>query len=180
MVHQIHVPLPLALQRRRGQCGHPLTGHGCEYAHRVFSAIQAAHFGAADRASLCRWPNDTTAPVIDASYRQFLAAMESHLSNQKFMLGNRPGAGDFALRRSANAAGRVRSHSRAIAHEVSPRTVAQADQIEDQSGLEPTRQDWTDLEEQPESLRESLKLMSMHPHNWPMHGPLSRAKDLGG
>ena len=26
--------------------------------------------------------NDTTAPVIDASYRRFLAAMESHLAQQ--------------------------------------------------------------------------------------------------
>jgi glutathione S-transferase len=34
--------------------------------------------------------NDTTAPVIDASYRRFLAAMENHLGNQKYMLGNRP------------------------------------------------------------------------------------------
>ena len=32
--------------------------------------------------------NDITAPVIDASYRRFLVAMESHLSNQKFMLGS--------------------------------------------------------------------------------------------
>lgn len=28
--------------------------------------------------------NDTTAPVIDASYRLFLAAMENHLANQKY------------------------------------------------------------------------------------------------
>ena len=41
--------------------------------------------------------NDTTAPVIDASYRRFLAAMENHLANQKYMLGKRPAAGDFGL-----------------------------------------------------------------------------------
>ena len=100
--------------------------------------------------------NDTTAPVIDASYRRFLAAMESHLSNQKFMLGNRPGAGDFGLHGQLTQLVGFDPTSRAIAHEVSPRTVAWVDQIEDQSGLEPTRQDWTDLEEQPESLRELL------------------------
>jgi hypothetical protein len=97
--------------------------------------------------------NDTTAPVIDASYRRFLAAMESHLSHQKFMLGNRPGAGDFGLHGQLTQLVGFDPTSRAIAHEVSPRTVAWVDQIEDQSGLEPTRQDWTDLEEQPESLR---------------------------
>ena len=98
--------------------------------------------------------NDTTAPVIDASYRRFLAAMESHLSNQKFMLGNRPGAGDFGLHGQLTQLVGFDPTSRAIAHEVSPRTVAWVDQIEDQSGLEPTGQDWTDLEEQPQSLRE--------------------------
>ncbi len=41
--------------------------------------------------------NDTTAPVIDASYRRFLGAMEAHLANQPYMLGNHPGAGDFGL-----------------------------------------------------------------------------------
>ncbi len=100
--------------------------------------------------------NDTTAPVIDASYRRFLAAMESHLSNQKFMLGSRPGAGDFGLHGQLTQLVGFDPTSRAIAHEVSPRTVAWVDQIEDQSGLEPTRQDWTALEEQPESLRELL------------------------
>ena len=41
--------------------------------------------------------NEETAPIIDASYRRFLAAMEAHLANQPFMLGRRPGAGDFGL-----------------------------------------------------------------------------------
>jgi hypothetical protein len=100
--------------------------------------------------------NDTTAPVIDASYRRFLAAMESHLSNQKFMLGNRPGAGDFGLHGQLTQLVGFDPTSRAIAHEVSPRTVAWVDQIHDQSGLEPTPQDWTDLEDQPESLRDLL------------------------
>ena len=100
--------------------------------------------------------NDTTAPVIDASYRRFLSAMEAHLGNQKFMLGNRPGAGDFGLHGQLTQLVGFDPTSRAIAHEVSPRTVAWVDQIEDQSGLEPKEQDWTDLKEQPESLKALL------------------------
>lgn len=100
--------------------------------------------------------NDTTAPVIDASYRRFLAAMESHLSNQKFMLGNRPGAGDFGLHGQLTQLVGFDPTSRAIAHELSPRTVAWVDQVHDLSAIEPSRQDWTDLEAQPESLRELL------------------------
>ena len=38
-----------------------------------------------------------TGPVIEASYRRFLAAFEAHLTPQPFLLGQRPGACDFAV-----------------------------------------------------------------------------------
>ena len=101
--------------------------------------------------------NDTTAPVIDASYRRFLAAMETHLANQKFMLGGRPGAGDFGLYGQLTQLVGFDPTPRAIAHEVSPRTVAWVDQMADQGGLEPGEQDWLPIEEQPESLRGLLQ-----------------------
>ena len=97
--------------------------------------------------------NDTTAPVIDASYRRFLAAMEDHLGNQKFMLGKRPAAGDFGLYGQLTQLVGFDPTPREIAHEVSPRTVAWVDHMCDQSGLEPGEQDWVSPEEQPESLR---------------------------
>ncbi len=97
--------------------------------------------------------NDTTAPVIDASYRRFLAAMEAHLANQKFILGNRPAAGDFGLYGQLTQLVGFDPTPRAIAHEVSPRTVAWVDHMDDQGGHEPTEQDWTALEDQPASLR---------------------------
>jgi len=100
--------------------------------------------------------NDTTAPVIDASYRRFLAAMESHLASQKFMLGNRPGAGDFGLYGQLTQLVGFDPTPRRIAHEISPRTVAWVDKMRDHSGLEPRDGDWVDLEEQPESLGELL------------------------
>jgi len=97
--------------------------------------------------------NDTTAPVIDASYRRFLAAMENHLANQKFMLGSRPGAGDFGLYGQLTQLVGFDPTPRQIAHEVSPRTVAWVDHMCDQSGLEPAEEGWTSLDEQPDSLR---------------------------
>lgn len=97
--------------------------------------------------------NDTTAPVIDASYRRFLTAMENHLAHQKFMLGGRPGAGDFGLHGQLTQLVGFDPTPRAIAHEVSPRTVAWVDLMEDQSGLEPEDSDWIALEDQPDSLR---------------------------
>ena len=67
--------------------------------------------------------NEETAPIIDASYRRFLAAMESHLANQPFMLGQRPGAGDFGLFGLLSQLVGFDPTSREIAHKVSPRTV---------------------------------------------------------
>lgn len=97
--------------------------------------------------------NDTTAPVIDASYRRFLAAMEAHLEQQKFMLGHRPGAGDFGLYGQLTQLVGFDPTPRAIAHEVSPRTVAWVDQMADQGGIEPQSEDWLPLDSQPETLR---------------------------
>jgi glutathione S-transferase len=101
--------------------------------------------------------NDTTAPVIDASYRRFLAAMEAHLAKQKFILGKRPGAGDFGLYGQLTQLVGFDPTPRGIAHEVSPRTVAWVDQMADQGGLEPGEADWLSVEEQPESLRGLLQ-----------------------
>ncbi|MBK6737545.1 MAG: glutathione S-transferase family protein [Haliea sp.] len=100
--------------------------------------------------------NDTTAPVIDASFRRFLAAMEAHLATQPCMLGKRPGAGDFALHGQLTQLVGFDPTPRAIAHAVSPRTVAWVDRMEDQCGLEPQESDWTPLEDMPHSLKDLL------------------------
>jgi glutathione S-transferase len=100
--------------------------------------------------------NDLTAPVIDASYRRYLAAMEAHLSLQPFMLGRRPGAGDFAMFGQLTQLVGFDPTSRAIAHEVSPRTVAWVDRMEDECGLEPQDSDWARLEDIPTTLQALL------------------------
>lgn len=80
--------------------------------------------------------NDTTAPVIDASYRRFLAAMDSLLEEQPFLLGQRPGAGDFSIYGQLTQLVGFDPTPRAIAHEVSSRTVAWTSCMEDHSGLD--------------------------------------------
>ena len=97
--------------------------------------------------------NDTTAPVIDASFERFLAAMEAHLSTQHFMLGARPAAGDFGLFGQLTQLVGFDPTPRAISHRLSPRTVAWVDSTRDLSGLEPQTSDWTSLEDQPDTLK---------------------------
>ena len=101
--------------------------------------------------------NEETAPIIDASYRRFLAAMEAHLANQPFMLGRRPGAGDFGLFGQLSQLVGFDPTSREIAHAVSPRTVGWVDRMPDGSGLMPEDSDWVAIEDQPESLRGLLE-----------------------
>ena len=97
--------------------------------------------------------NDTTAPVIDASFERFLAAMEAHLSTQHFMLGARPAAGDFGLFGQLTQLVGFDPTPRAISHRLSPRTVAWVDSTRDLSGLESQTSDWTPLEDQPDTLK---------------------------
>ena len=97
--------------------------------------------------------NDTTAPIIDASYRRFLKAMEAHLAQQPYLLGSRPGAADFALYGQLTQLVGFDPTPREIAHRVSPRTVAWVGQLADLSGHEPTDQQWLTVEQQSQTLR---------------------------
>ena len=96
--------------------------------------------------------NDVTAPVIDASYKRFLCVMEAHLSQQAYLMGSRPGASDFALYGQLTQLVGFDPTSRAIAHSLSPRSVAYTGLMEDQTGLEPQASDWNTAETAPNTL----------------------------
>ncbi len=100
--------------------------------------------------------NDTTAPIIDASYRRLLSLLEEHLKSQPFLLGDKPGSGDFALFGQFSQLIGFDPTPRAIAHKVSPRTIAWVSTLEDQSGLESEEKTWTSLESAPATLKNIL------------------------
>ena len=83
--------------------------------------------------------------------------MESLLEERPFLLGGRPGAGDFALFGQLTQLVGFDPTPRAISHEVSPRTVAWVDRMEDLSGLEPTADDWAAPATCPTGLRSILE-----------------------
>jgi glutathione S-transferase len=97
--------------------------------------------------------NDDTAPLIDASYRRLLQALEAHFAEQPFLLGSRPGAGDFALFGQFSQLVGCDPTSRAIAHQLSMRTVGWMGLTEDLSGLDPQADDWRAPEKLPDSLK---------------------------
>ncbi len=101
--------------------------------------------------------NDETAPLIDTSYERLLGALESHLALQPYLMGNRPGASDFALFGQLTQLIGFDPTPRAISHRLSPRAVAYTTVMEDQTGINPCANDWNTTETAPDSLKAILK-----------------------
>tara|TARA_Y100001936_G_C16058689_1_gene662787 strand:+ start:12 stop:1076 length:1065 start_codon:yes stop_codon:yes gene_type:complete len=101
--------------------------------------------------------NDTTAPIIENSYKRFLKIMETHFSNLPFLFGYRPSSADFAIYGQLTQLIGLDPTSRAIAHEISLRTVAWINSMEDLSGIDPDRSPWKKLESLPESMKSLLR-----------------------
>jgi len=100
--------------------------------------------------------NPTTAPTIEASYRRLLARLDAHLTEHRFVFGNRPAASDFALYGQLTQLAGFDPTPQALALEVAPRVVAWVDLVEDLSGLEPQASDWLPAGELPPTLRALL------------------------
>ncbi|HZC15852.1 MAG TPA: glutathione S-transferase N-terminal domain-containing protein [Caulobacteraceae bacterium] len=101
--------------------------------------------------------NATTAPVIEASYRRFLAAFEAHLTRHPFILGERPGACDFAVFGQLTQLAQFDPTPAALALAVAPRVLAWVSLMEDQSGLEPAADGWQAIDPLPETLMALLR-----------------------
>ncbi len=86
--------------------------------------------------------NETTGPVIEASYRRILELFRDHLTERQFLMGDRPGASDFAFFGQLTQLAAFDPTPMALTLEVAPRVYAWVDRVEDLSGLEPTEDDW--------------------------------------
>lgn len=101
--------------------------------------------------------NETTAPIIEASYKRFLQQLEDCLSLNPFLFGRRPSSADYAIYGQLTQLVCFDPTSREIAYEVSPRVIAWVDKMEDMSGLEPAENDWLSYEDAKESLFDLFK-----------------------
>ncbi|MCB1686172.1 MAG: glutathione S-transferase C-terminal domain-containing protein [Pseudomonadales bacterium] len=100
--------------------------------------------------------NDTTAPVIEASYRRFLAAFDRLLQRQPFVLGSRPASADFALYAQLTQLAKFDPTPMAICLEEAPRVFAWVDLVDDLSGNPAADTDWMDAARVGETLGELL------------------------
>ena len=85
-----------------------------------------------------------TGPVIEASYARFLDAFEDHLRSYRFLLGARPGAGDFGVFGQLTQLAHFDPTPMALTLARAPRAFGWVMNTEDRSGLEPTDADWFD------------------------------------
>jgi glutathione S-transferase len=97
-----------------------------------------------------------TAPVLEDSYRRTLVLLSNHLAAERFLLGGRPGAADFAMYGQLTQLARFDPTPTAIAYEIAPRVVAWVDFVDDLSGMEPKESDWTTRDRIAPTLRELL------------------------
>lgn len=115
----------------------------------VFSARQIGRLGVVGS-------NATTAPVIEASYRRLLQALDAHLTTQPFVMGHRPGTSDFGLYGQLTQLASFDPTPTALALAVAPRVVAWVDVVEDLSGLELDARPWLTRDTVPATLRALL------------------------
>ena len=80
--------------------------------------------------------NDTTAPVIEGSYKRFLAGLNEHLKSLPFIMGQRPGSADFACYGQLTQLVQFDPTPSAVAAADFPRVHAWVSKMEDLSGLE--------------------------------------------
>ena len=88
--------------------------------------------------------NATTGPVIEASYMRLIDTMEAHLREHRFILGARPGAGDFGCYGQLTQLALFDPTPMTITAVRAPRVFAWTGAMEDLTGVEPTETDWFD------------------------------------
>ena len=100
--------------------------------------------------------NDTTATVIENSYKRFLLAFNQILEQRSFLAGRRPGAADFAIYGQLTQLAGFDPTPMALTLESAPRVFAWVRYMDDLSGLEVSEDDWISRDELLQSLKPLL------------------------
>jgi len=98
--------------------------------------------------------NDITTPVIEDSYRRLLGLLDAHLqAGHMFLMGKRPGAGDFGLFGQLSQLVHFDPTPAAIAAAETPRVVSWVSHLDDLAGLEVEEVSWSSRTSLPSTLR---------------------------
>ncbi|TSA15240.1 MAG: glutathione S-transferase family protein [Comamonadaceae bacterium] len=100
--------------------------------------------------------NPVTAPVIEAGYLRVLKVLEDHFKRHPFVLGKRPGSGDFGLYGQLTQLAHFDPTPMALTVQHAPRVLGWVGLMEDLSGIEPNDADWLDASALPEGVHTLL------------------------
>ncbi len=100
--------------------------------------------------------NPVTAPVIEAGYLRVLKVLEDHFKRHPFVLGKRPGSGDFGLYGQLTQLAHFDPTPMALTVQHAPRVWGWVGLVDDLSGIEPNDADWLDANALPESVHNLL------------------------
>ncbi|MGB1629356.1 MAG: glutathione S-transferase N-terminal domain-containing protein [Acidimicrobiales bacterium] len=100
---------------------------------------------------------DLNAPIIEASYERVLDALTALFSTRDFLLGDRPGRGDFGIFGQLTQLVKWDPTPTAIAARRAPKVITWVDRLDDSSWL-PVEGDhgWIDVDDLPEGTRRLL------------------------
>jgi glutathione S-transferase len=101
--------------------------------------------------------NDTTAPVIEDSYKRFLGNLNEHLKDLPYLMGKRPGSADFACFGQLTQLTQFDPTPAKVAAAQSPRVHAWVSKMEDLCGVEPGDHDFITTDEFPATLTRLLE-----------------------
>jgi glutathione S-transferase len=100
--------------------------------------------------------NDVTTPVIEESFKRFIHLLDKHLTDLPFLMGERPGSCDFAIYGQLTCLALFDPTPSAIILKECPRVYAWVEVLEELSGYQVSEQDWVDLDQAPETLKNIL------------------------
>lgn len=100
--------------------------------------------------------NETTAPVIEDSYKRLLKILDELITAQGYVLGTRPSSADFALYGQLTQLTLVDPTPARLARETAPRVRAWVDRVDDLSGLDPAQDGFLSVEQAEAALKPLL------------------------
>ena len=100
--------------------------------------------------------NEVTKPVIEASFKRFIHLLDEHLTEQPFLMGERPGSADFATYGQLTCLALFDPTPQAIILKACPRVYAWVEIVEDLSGYQVSDEDWLDIDNPPQTLKNIL------------------------
>jgi len=100
--------------------------------------------------------NKMTQPVIEESFKRFIKRLDAHLTENPFLMGERPGSADFAVFGQLTCLALFDPTPQAIILETAPRVYAWVEMLEDLSGYQVSDSDWLDIDNPPATLQAIL------------------------